>query len=401
MYIYPVSRLQDLQTKEWIVNLTDNFMLGVKDERYLYKVRQTKIDGVSFYYNYFFFHTDKYTIYTLFNLNNKFSNNITLNVYLYNFESRHAEMSQIVLDFNDLKARKENDTLIVQLGDAYIQKINMIANTFEITVNSPTISYNFELYIDDYTTNQPTYVPRYNSIRSLVNPYNPITSTPGEWCSDNPMIGKIIKGQINDDMIQTGGNFWFDNYIGVNDHFLSSYIWNVVLNDDWLIYVLWFGEYEVENKTVCFIVKDRKLDKVIRAGFGRTVIPDSYKFLDSLNDPVKSDYRSNKKPGDLQYDGFNCYFETNEISVKFEAIKGESHRVFLYDYYKTDDLYATKNINTKFDEDYNNIIQNYRYVEYVSMVNVEIKYNNTIERFTDRCVIDSMFKKDKSMPNSI
>jgi len=394
-----VSRLHTLQTKQWITNLTDNLILGVKDREYLYKVQQNKIDNISFYYNYFFFHTKKYTIYAILNLNNKFSNNITLSVYLYNFENNNNDLSQIILNFNDLKTTKEGDTLIIRLGDYYIQKINMVTNKMELIINSPTIKLKFELYIDDYTTNQPTFIPRYDSIKNIVRPYNPITSTPGEWCSDNPMIGKIINGQINNEKIETG-NFWFDNYIGTNNHFLTSYVWNIILNDNWLIYVLWFGEYEKQNKTVCFIIKDRKSNKVLRSGFGDSVIPSSMKIIDDMNDPIKSNYISHKKIGDVNYDEFSSFFETNEISVKFESIKEESHRVFLYDYYNSD-IHSKNTINNSFDKNYMNIINNYAFVEYVNIINVEIKYNNKIEIFKDRCVIDAMYKKNSSLPDSV
>jgi hypothetical protein len=389
-----------LQTKQWIINLTDNLILGVNDKSYFYKVQQTKIDNMSFYYNYFFFHTKKYTVYILFNLNSKFSNSITLNVYLYNFENKTTELSQVILDFNDMQTSKRDDTLIITLGNNYIQTINMITNKMEVIINSPTINLSFELDIDDYTTNQPTFVPRYDNIKSIVRPYYPITTTPGEWCSDNPMVGKIIKGTVNNDIIQ-GGNFWFDNYIGFNDHFLSSYIWYVILNDNWLIYLLWFGDYEKEKKACFLIVKDRKTDTVIRSGCGMSAIPSSFKMVDDISNPVKCDYSSNKKIGVANYDSFNAYFETNEINIKFQSIKDESHRVFLYDYYN-DNNNLNKNINkSSRDKQYFDIINNYRYVEYVNMINVEVKYNGKTERFTDRCVIDSVFKYDKNLPDTL
>lgn len=396
MYIFTISRLHTLQNKQWITNLTDNLILGIKDKSYLYKVQETKIDNISFYYNYLFFHTKKYTIYILFNLNNKFSNNITLNVYYYDFDNKKTELSQIVLDLNNLKTDKKDNTLIITCGNSYIQKINMITNKMDLIINSPRINLSFELDIDDYTTNQPTFLPRYDNIKSIVRPYNPITTTPGEWCADNPMIGKINKGKINNDNIENG-NFWFDNYIGVNDHFLSSYVWYVILNDNWLIYLLWFGDYENEHKTLCFIIKDRQADKVIRSGFGDSAIPPSFKMVDKMNNGVKCDYKSDKKLGVVDYDSFNCYFNTDEISVKIESLKNDCHRVFLYDYYKGNNI--NNLIST--DKEYNDIINNYKYVEYVNIVNIEIKYNGKTESFKERCIIDGMFKLDKNIPDSL
>ena len=39
IYIYPLSRLHELQTKEWATTLIKNTILGVKDKSYLYKIK--------------------------------------------------------------------------------------------------------------------------------------------------------------------------------------------------------------------------------------------------------------------------------------------------------------------------------------------------------------------------
>ena len=388
-YIYPISRLHQLQTKEWATTLIENTILGVKDHSYLHKIHQSKIDDISFYYNYFFFHTRKYTIYVVFNLNNKYSTKMPLNVYLYNFETNTTDLHQTILNFDDLKTSKHGDTLHITCGDSYVQHLNMVSNKMTIEIQLPSVQLSFELSMDDYTTNMPTFLPRYDAVKSIVRPYYPITSTPGEWCTDNPMIGTIIKGSINQDSIESG-NFWHDNFLGVNDYFLRSYVWYLVLNDDWLIYKLWFGEYEDEPKNCCFIVKHRKTNKVIRAGFDGNAIPLILKPMDTIVNPVKCNYRTNKPLGTLNYDSFNSYFETNEISIKFESIPNECHRVFLYDYYD-----SGQPINKNFD-----IVNNYKYVEYMNMINVEIKYNGKTEVFKERCVVDGMFKQDKTLPDS-
>jgi len=83
--------------------------------------------------------------------------------------------------------------------------------------------------------------------------------------------------------------------------------------------------------------------------------------------------------------------ETNDISIKFESIPNECHRVLLYDYYDSGDNLH----NSKHD-----IVNNYKFVEYVNKINVEITYNGKTEVFQERCVIDGMFKHDKSVSDS-
>ena len=390
VYVYPLSRLQTLQTKEWATTLIKNTVLGAKDKSYLYKIQKSKIDNLSFYYNYFFFHTQKYTIFILINLHNQYSTNMSLNVYLYNFETNNTDVNQTILDFNDLHTSEHGDILHITCGDSYIQHLNMVSNQMTIEINLPTLHLSFELDIDDYTTNMPTFLPRYDATKRIVRPYYPITTTPGEWCTDNPMIGTIIKGTLNHDNIENG-HFWHDNFLGVNDYFLPSYNWYIILNDNWLIYNLWFGEYEDANKTTCFIVKHRKTNKVIRAGFDRNVIPLPFKIMDTIVNPVDCRNSSTKPIGTLNYDSFQSHFKTNEISVKFESIPNQCQQVFMYDYYDS---------GSKIDNPTFKIVNNCKYVEYVNRINVEITYNGETEKFQERCVVDAMFKHDKNLPDS-
>jgi hypothetical protein len=388
-YIYPLTRIQQLQTKEWATTLIENTILGVKDPSYLYKINQSKIDHISCYYNFFFMNTPKYTIYIVFNLHNQYSTKATLSVYLYNFETKTRDLHQTVLNFNDVQTSKRGDILHITCGDSYIQKLNMITNKMTMDVQMPSIQLSFEFDIEDYTTIFPTFLPRYDAIKSIVRPYSPQTSTPGEWSTYNPMMGKIIKGSLNHETIETG-NFWHENLLGVNDYFITSNIWYFIVTDDWLIYNLWFGEVEDENKTYFFIVKHRKTNKVIRAGVVTNAVPLPFKPMDTLINPVHCKCTSTKPIGTLNYDSFTSYFETHEISIQIESIPNECHRVFLYDYYDSGDT-----TNKKFD-----IVNNYKYVEYITFVNVEIKYNGKTEVFTARCGVDAFFKKDKNLPDS-
>ena len=93
--------------------------------------------------------------------------------------------------------------------------------------------------------------------------------------------------------------------------------------------------------------------------------------------------------GTLNYDSFNSHLETNDISVTFDSIPNECQRLFLYDYYDTGVS------NSKQD-----IINNYKYVEYVNKINVKIIYDGKTEVFQERCIVDAIFKYDKNLPDS-
>lgn len=395
VFVYPLSRLHIAgQSKEWVTEIFTNTILGAKDEAYLQKIRKGKIKNLSLYYNYFFLHTARYTIFVLCNLHTQYSDAVSLNVYYYDFEHKTNHKDQLVLDFRDLETSKSGDTLLVTFGDAFVQKLNIPANKMDLSVRCNTIEFSLELDIDDYTTNFPTFLPRYEAVKGLVPTYHPATSTPGEWCTDNPVVGKIRGGVFNGERIEDGGNFWFDNFIGVNDFFLGSYTWYVVINDDWLIYMLWFGEYELKDKSCFLIVKHRKTDKVIRAGMDGYNVPAMFKPLDNLVDPIKCSYTSTKPLGCKDYDSFSSVLATNEITIKFTSIPGQCRQVYFFDYYGAE---PTKTVESqeRFD-----IVNNIQFVEYITRINVEIEYQGKTERFEERCVVDGMLKADKTLPDA-
>ena len=396
--VYYLLHVDKLQSKEWITDLTNKIILGTKDKKYLDILRSESSNNVNFWYTYYFIHTKKYTIWILFNLKNKFSDRLVINVFYYDFTTNKVKNIQILNKFSELEVFKKDEVLIIKTKN-YLQTIDFKNNLMTQIIKSGSINIELKLNITNYATNQGSFIPRYNSIRKLIKVDGIETMTPGEWMSDNGFTGKIIGCTINNETFNDG-NFWFDNYIGTNNHFLSPYIWFVVLNDDWLIYLLWFGEYDKRNDPNTkrpVLIKDIKNDKVLYSGI------ETYNYLKPITnmyDPVKMYYNSNSTIGAETYDDYEVVFESSVISIKFSPIKGESHRALIYDYYNTDDDMDKDNLNS-WDKDYYNVIKNLKYTEYVNNIKVNIKYNNKEENFVARQVIDSMFRINKNIPNSI
>jgi hypothetical protein len=405
IFILPQFKIHELQTKEWITELTENIVLGVNDHSKL-KAINRECDFISFWYCYWFFSTKKYTAWILFNLQNKFSDVIMLNVYLFDFSTKQKTVESIPLNFKNLITEQKNNKLIIRCGEHYHQEIDFINNRSLISINTNKIRMKFELDIDDYTTNQASFLPRYQFLDTIINVKGPSTKTPGDWMSDNPYIGKIRTGKINNEIIEKNGDFWFDNFIGCNNNYLEPYTWFVVLNEDWMIYVLWFKTYNERNEigtTKPFLIKHRKTNTFIYSGIlgieCRTV-----PIINSINyalEPIKMTYNSNKPIGDLNYDDYNITFKSSLINISITSIKNESNQVFKFKYYKnkeTDEKYSKMN---EWDQKYYNVLENILFVEYVNMVNVTVDYKGNQETFVARQVIDAMYPEDYTIPTII
>jgi hypothetical protein len=375
-----------------MVGFTENMLLGAKTPEYLHRVispQKYPIESLSFWYCYWYFHTDRYTVFIMFHLKNKFSDRMMLNVYLYDFVNKTTQKSQIPLKFKEMAITKtgEGQFTIIH-GMNYVQKINMVANTMSIDVKTGDIDCYFEMKIDMYETNDIASIPRYNFINN--NIYTLIQTgdkTNHEWLSDNPMVGKIVRGTVNGTEIAAGGNYWFDNFIGINGYTLKEYIWYVILTDEWLIYLLWFGDYRENNGkyggSTAYFIKDRIKNKMLYCGLGGHT-PAVYAPVEAVFHPHRCKYESPMEIGGETYDDYCVEWNSPEIDVKITGIRGESHRVFVYDYYNTD---GDVDIKTPEDAEYYRKIQK-KYVEYVNMAKVEIEYEGKNTTFVARNVID-------------
>lgn len=404
--ITPMFKAHELQTKEWISELTDNIVLGVNDRTRFSQINR-KCDFISFWYCYWFFQTKKYTAWILFNLKNKFDDEIALNVYLYDFYSNTKTLETVSLKFSDVKTSKVGNTLIIKCGNNYKQEMDFVKNRSTIAIQTNKINMKFELYIDDYTTNQTSFLPRYKFLNNFINTEGATTNTPGDWMSDNPYIGKIVSGRINNDAIEKDGDFWFDNFIGCNNNFLEPYIWFMIMNDDWLIYLLWFDVYDKRNDigtTKPVLIKNRKTNKFIYSGTTgidcrKTPFPLNH--LNSMLQPFKMNYDSNKKLGVEKYDDYNVSFKSSLINIDITSMKNKSNEVFKFNYYKNKNTDALIPQMNAWDKQYYQIMSNIVYIEYVNIVNVKLEYQGRIETFEARQIIDAMYPEDESIPTTI
>ena len=385
------------QDKKWIAQLTDTIILGV-NRRELYKKINRDGTHITFWYNYWCLHTKTETIFILATLKNKFSSEFTFHIYGYNYEMDTITKDSVTLDFKEVQTKKEGNTLTVTFKDSYIQTINLLESKSTLQVNTSKFNLFLNLSITDTSTNCPFFIPRIeNTIGLLIDIKGTQTYSPNEWCSDNPYVGKIISGHVNGNEVNEG-NYWFDNYIGCNNAFLTSYTWFVINNDDWLIYMLWFGDEEEKDSDVYkpIMIKSKKDNETIYCGI-----------LDAIKDPfspiTKMEYKTNKKWGVEEYDDYTLSFCSSEIDIWITSNKQTFCKVYDYYYYKNKEADDTFYTFSEWDKEYYKILRNIKYVEYVGSVQVEIDYKkkNRKESFTTRQVIDGFYREDKSIPRTI
>ena len=399
-FIYPLYNLSTVQTKDEMYNTAKLILLASSDSRLLNQINN-KNNDISFYYNYFVFTSNKYTIWLLFHKHNKFTKNGNIVLYHYNHETRTSNCEKLYIDFNKYRTYLSNGKVVIEYLNNYRHEIDFDTNKMKLHVNTGKNKLVVNLLIDEYNTTFPALLSRYQIIKTSVTLSE--TNSLNEWANDNPLIGKLLNGSFNGDSIENNSNFWYDYMIGCNNFFVSEYYWFIILTDDWLIYILFYGKYEnINSNDMCIplFIKDRKNNKILHCCPG--VVPSIYKPIENMMRPIKVNYSSNpnKHVGDSMFDDYQLTFESNEISINMKSIPNQSARVLFYDYYN-DPMLDKSSIPEGWDNKYKNVLDNLMYVEYVNKVDVEIHYNNNVEKFKCDQIIDSVCINDKSKPSTI
>jgi hypothetical protein len=403
--VYPLYNLSRIHSKDEIKEITDLLVLGAKDPSKLQELTNIKVNEISFYYNYFIFRTETHTIWCLMNKHTKFGDTGKIVLYYYDHVKKYTGNDIIEFDYNQLKTYEEKGGLVIVYSNHFRQEINFKDNRMKIYISTHKNTLDLEMYIEEYNTTQPSFLNRYKIANNFVSTSFIETKSPNEWASDNPLIGKILSGTFNQHQINRG-NFWFDNMFGCNNFYLSEYYWFVTMNDDWLIYILFYGNYEDFNTLdipKCLFIKNKKDNQILHCSPG--VLPNGFKTVDRILQPIKTTYKSNpsKRFGDESFDEYSLSFESNDISIHIRSIPGASVKVLSYDYYDSPKYNAqVPSQNTpEFDKKYVDVLNNLSYVEYVNKVEFEIKYNNTIQKFQEYQILDAVIVKDPSKPSTI
>lgn len=402
-FVYPLYNLSTIQTKDEIQHITTDLILGITDPSRLQKVKNFNKNNISFLYKYLFIRSKKYTIWYLMNKHNKFSNDGNIMLYYYNHETGYIENDKFYINFDNLVTYEKNRIIYIKYLNNYKQEIDFDNNKIKIHIFTGKNTLSMNLNIDEYNTTMPSLLYRYRNVSGVVKVDLIETDSPNEWASDDPLIGKVVNAEINGDKIEQNSNFWFDKFIGCNNFFISEYYWFVILDDNWLIYILFYGKYDEINSSDTpkpIFIKNRKENKIFHCSPGP--LPSIYKRLDNVVHPVNIRYKSNpgKKFGDKIFDDYSIEFLSNDIEIKINSIKNESNLVLEYDYYKDNQFNQHKGLS-EWDLKYKNVLNNLQYIEYINKVNVEIHYNNSHENFETRQILDAVVPKNRLLPSTI
>lgn len=392
-YLVYTDNIHLLQDKKLIEKLWDIQILGINNKKYMEVL--SKNTELSFWYTYTYNIVDDHVIFFIIIKPTRFTKFLDIYMYSINLNNNNKTHKHERVDFSNVKSYKKNNKLYLRVDNKKINYVFDIKNNkINITFNlGKGFNYESELSITSWITTQPSYIERFYNLKSLpfIGHIMDGNSSGGkeEWCIDNPFIGNITYLKYNN-KIYNNGNYWLDTYIGNQDYIMTDYIWFFLLNDDWVIYLLWYCDNKSKDNKKCtkvFKIKDRKNNKMIHSGVSL------YPY--NLGSSINMSYNYNNTIGDELFDDYQCHFKSDKIEISIKSIKNKSERLGLMDplYWNNDDgSIEDLEFKDKNEEQYYRSIFNIKYAEYVNRVNVNINYNNKLIKYKNQVhIIDTCF----------
>ena len=335
---------------------------------------------LDYWYMYYHLRTKDYVFYTLFNKVNRFTDDINLCVYGINSSTRIPFNYVIPLKQKDININRDDKLIIVKKGNVFLYTINFKTNEMSYTLTIPEIQVHFKMLATDWTTNQGTFLPRYQPLRYLMNLDSKETDAVNEWMVDSPCTGKILEGSINGK--NTGpGVMWFDTYSGTNYHYLNSYIWFYIHTDEWIIYLL---QYDNKIKSSPILIKNIKQNRWFYSGVNNVNMFEPLRTMFKTLEPVDFTFSIN---GDFGND-FVVSFLSNDINILIKSKSGSIISLLKYFYYRSTDL--NESTLSAHDLEYYNRIKNIRFDEYFCDATISIHYDGKKEEFDARVLYEIM-----------
>lgn len=403
--VSPLRLLHTINDSKFLKQFMRKQLLASKDNKLLNTMAShlgNVTCKVDYWYLYFHIRTEQHTLYLLVNLVNKFSDKVNICFYGLDHIRNDVFSSIVPIEFRDINITSKTPNLInINHSEHLNIDIDFENDILLCKLNIPDHLLNISLKIEDWNTNQPTFCQRYQNVAGIINVYGAETKTPGEWMVDSPCIGKVIGGVYNNTPLLKG-QFWFDTYLGTNNHFLSQYMWFYIQNDDWLIYLLEYGEYadRGNSKNVQpILIKDIKNNKFIYSGLNMDIMQ-PFNTIRKMTSTFSSTY--NLHDGELGDSGLSMFdvdFKSNEINIKITSIPEHGRKIFSYDYYRNDDI----NIDglSSWDKKYYNCIKNIRFIEHLGMADVTIFYMGKTIKFKDRIMYEGKRRIKQDIPPTI
>jgi hypothetical protein len=387
-YIKYIANIHHLTDKELIKQLWDIQILGATDKNYM-KLINTKNTDLNFWYIYNYAITKREIIIFFFIKTTKHTNKLNFRSYSINLENHTKKNTNYYIDFSLMDTYKRDETLYVTIEDKLLYMIDLKNNKINIKININDCNIDANIDITYWSTTQISYIHRFWNLR-----YLPIigeiidgqaSDFSNEWCIDNPFVGNINSLNYNSN-IYNEGTFWTDTYISNNNYIMRDYIWHIINNDEWLIYLLWYCDKKNFNNdcTKVIYIIDVKSNTIVHSGV----------VVSQLQNIQMTYYSDKLNIGNEKYDDYALHFKSDKIEIDIKSIPDKSHRVEYINNLYLPQKEEFLNITHDSDEEkqYYDEIFKLKYVEYVNFVNFSVKYNDETYSYENKVqIVDACF----------
>jgi len=342
---------------------------------------------MDYWYMYYHIRTKEVTFYTLLNRINRFSD--ACNLCVYGMDHRTQQTFQYIFPtrLRDITVEESGDKITVKQPNLFEYTIDFAANRLTYNLWHGCAHTYFVMSADDWNTNELSFFPWFIPMRLLTDLKAHESHKPGEWMADSPCTGHVVEAKLFGVQLESQGKFWFDTYTGTNYHWLSPYSWFYIQNDDWIIYLLQYGEANAgRGRCSPILIKNCKENRWFYSG-AINELPQPFAAIHSIVDNVLFEYSVNGGLGQ----SFEAKFRSRDISVTITSVPDTIKTVFMCDYYKNDSA-MTSDISSE-DKEYYEHIRNISFEEYLCEGVVTIEYDGKKTTTVESVLYEGMTNK--------
>ena len=134
-WVYPLYNMTTIQTKDEIKDITKTLLLGKTNNGLLARYAPTPKNDISFYYLYTTIDSDRFTIWTVAHMHNKYTTDATISVYYHDRFLNKTNVEKCAFKFQDLTTSLRDGIIVAQMKDKYVLEIDENLETMQLKIN--------------------------------------------------------------------------------------------------------------------------------------------------------------------------------------------------------------------------------------------------------------------------
>jgi hypothetical protein len=347
----------------------------------------TKNEQVNIWYQYNNFQIGDMTYYLWMNTSSKFEP--TIKLWFYYCNNKTKEKYQYIEHFSktQYKTYKKGNMYVSECATdtiAYYFSVDEYKNEYIIRFKNPNVELTYNGVIEVNSLQCMGAIFPFSLLSYVHAPADGQVTDVWHERMNDVMFVTVGSATVNGNVFKNC-SAWQDSQIGVNNYFMTTWLWIYQVSESFIVYNLWYSDPEYYNNPDTMKVSyvyDRKNKKTMMNGC--SFMTPMFKKITGFVEMNVDTCGTSVKESEFDY---KYTIKTQSFDMYVESIKGTSIKVF-------DDKYMYDRINKDIDygdmDELMSVAEEIRYDEFSNQSIIYANYNGKQYKEHAQSVIDSM-----------